>query len=828
MKFSLGVLASVLALPIATSLAAQKPVLGNIESPYPAIQTQVRVAGGSYGPGAVNYGPVGTPLVITGSGLGPSGSVQFVSYKNGAVDPTYSVSVSIPASQWDSSSGMIFVSVPSNAKSGLITVTSNGQQSNALPFIVTPGSYGGSCPSFPPNNQFQIVTSALHDGMTGQPYSVTLGATGGTKPYGWSIASGSLPAGLALNASTGVISGTPTSPYGPTNLTIQATDSSSPHLTDDATFSLDISSAGISTVVYSYSIPQGGYDSAGNVIAYTDSVTGTWSVTGSGGSSGYDGLNRLINAQATAGPYQGLQVTWNYDAFGNRTIESFGGSLAASDTGPIPVSSSATYNTSNRAQTASPGPVPVYDGAGNVTQDPENQYIYDAEGRICAVHNLTSGQMVEYLYDAGGFRIAKGNISNWAAGCNINSNGFTLTTSYVLGLDNEQLTEMTRSGSSAQWAHSNVFAAGQLIATYSPNPDPSQATNWILNYHLTDWLGTRRVLTDSAGNPQESCLSLPYGNGETCYPSPTEHLFTGKERDAESGNDYFGARYYASTMGRFLSPDPLGQWVADVGDPQSWNFYAYGRNNPLTNIDPTGLDCLYFNDAGTGVESIDPTNNQETLNKQASDCGANGGNWVNGKVNSVVDDGQGDFNVRSSDANGTYTTAMTAAGPQSNGTDCSGNCIYGYIGPPGPNNDDSLNPYAAAVFTQIGLQTGPTYEMASRAFCNAVTFGQAGAATASVAGAPIKKSWLGIAKAGGEGMSDYTTVASAWGTTLRGGGAVPGAAGQFLKSISTSPGSFAGTARVGGAIGRVANKVASSEAAGIVSALSLACIGGHP
>ena len=34
------------------------------------------------------------------------------------------------------------------------------------------------------------------------------------------------------------------------------------------------------------------------------------------------------------------------------------------------------------------------------------------------------------------------------------------------------------------------------------------------------------------------------------------HLFTGKERDTESGNDYFGARYYASTMGRFMSPDP--------------------------------------------------------------------------------------------------------------------------------------------------------------------------------------------------------------------------------------------------------------------------------
>ena len=63
---------------------------------------------------------------------------------------------------------------------------------------------------------------------------------------------------------------------------------------------------------------------------------------------------------------------------------------------------------------------------------------------------------------------------------------------------------------------------------------------------------------------------------------------TGKERDAESGNDYFGARYYASTMGRFLSPDPLLN-SGRPGNPQTWNRYAYALNNPLRTIDPTGL-----------------------------------------------------------------------------------------------------------------------------------------------------------------------------------------------------------------------------------------------
>jgi RHS repeat-associated protein len=64
------------------------------------------------------------------------------------------------------------------------------------------------------------------------------------------------------------------------------------------------------------------------------------------------------------------------------------------------------------------------------------------------------------------------------------------------------------------------------------------------------------------------------------------YWFTGKERDSESGNDYFGAKYYASSMGRFMSPDNgIDQ---DQTNPQSWNLYSYVRNNPLSRIDPNG------------------------------------------------------------------------------------------------------------------------------------------------------------------------------------------------------------------------------------------------
>lgn len=66
------------------------------------------------------------------------------------------------------------------------------------------------------------------------------------------------------------------------------------------------------------------------------------------------------------------------------------------------------------------------------------------------------------------------------------------------------------------------------------------------------------------------------------------HL-TGKERDSESGLDNFGARYDASSLGRFMTPDPL-MASAKVWNPQTWNRYAYALNNPLRFIDPTGMD----------------------------------------------------------------------------------------------------------------------------------------------------------------------------------------------------------------------------------------------
>ena len=64
--------------------------------------------------------------------------------------------------------------------------------------------------------------------------------------------------------------------------------------------------------------------------------------------------------------------------------------------------------------------------------------------------------------------------------------------------------------------------------------------------------------------------------------------FTAKERDGESGLDYFGARYYGSALGRFTSADPIYFQKEMLIDPQRFNLYAYVRNNPLRLVDPTG------------------------------------------------------------------------------------------------------------------------------------------------------------------------------------------------------------------------------------------------
>ncbi|MBI1747959.1 MAG: hypothetical protein HYR55_15435 [Acidobacteria bacterium] len=117
-----------------------------------------------------------------------------------------------------------------------------------------------------------------------------------------------------------------------------------------------------------------------------------------------------------------------------------------------------------------------------------------------------------------------------------------------------------------------------------------------LAYYHTDHLGSVRMITDSQGTVISVHDYFPYGKDTTPTPS-NRPKFTGQLRDHESGLDYFGARYYVNTYGRFTSPDDVRN-DSYPSNPQSWNLYAYARNNPLRFIDPTGEAVEASNTAG--------------------------------------------------------------------------------------------------------------------------------------------------------------------------------------------------------------------------------------
>ncbi len=160
---------------------------------------------------------------------------------------------------------------------------------------------------------------------------------------------------------------------------------------------------------------------------------------------------------------------------------------------------------------------------------------------------------------------------------------------------------------SAAWTHLSatytVPAGGAAVRLYAQIYQPTGlttarfdegfltgASGLGVRYYFADHLGSTRLVTGTT-NPSAPLDSLDYGpfGEQMAGDTATHYKFTGKERDSESGLDYFGRRHYSSSLGRFASPDPQNEG-AQATEPQSWNAYSYAANNPLKNTDPDGED----------------------------------------------------------------------------------------------------------------------------------------------------------------------------------------------------------------------------------------------
>jgi RHS repeat-associated protein len=269
----------------------------------------------------------------------------------------------------------------------------------------------------------------------------------------------------------------------------------------------------------------------------------------------YDALNRIANAY-TNGTNWGESFT--IDAWGNLTNRG-------------PYSGKTNYESLSASATGQNQLTGFgYDAAGNMTSNNGAGYTYDAENHLV----FTGGYA--YFYDGDGNRVKKCT-SSAAFSCQSSPSG----TLYWRGAGGDQLLESSLAGASQE---EYIFFNGKRIAR-------RDVAGSMVHYYFSDHLGTHSIVTDQNGDmpPQYESDFYPYG-GEIPITTgdPNHYKFTGKERDTESGLDNFGARFDASSLGRFMTLDPVIVARGRMVDPQQLNRYAYVRNNPVRWIDPTG------------------------------------------------------------------------------------------------------------------------------------------------------------------------------------------------------------------------------------------------
>lgn len=263
-------------------------------------------------------------------------------------------------------------------------------------------------------------------------------------------------------------------------------------------------------------------------------------------------------------------------------------SSATSGQSALIPTSSGNINTSFNRVTGITGVTYDSAGLGRVVVAGSSNLTYDAEGRVVSDYDSLAGSTTNYTFDGLGQRITKGTVGN-------------VTTTYLYD------------------------AFGNLAAEYTPGTIPSPPCDTC--YISDDALGNTRMVTDQTGAVAASHDYYPFGTevagqtaGRTNAWGTTDDIsqkFTGQERDSETDLDHFPARHFASAMGRFMTPDPAGNLVAEVTNPQSWNMYGYALNSPLVYIDPTGLDPTCYVD---GFQTSCNTAWQMVYNGGAAQC----------------------------------------------------------------------------------------------------------------------------------------------------------------------------------------------------------------
>lgn len=205
----------------------------------------------------------------------------------------------------------------------------------------------------------------------------------------------------------------------------------------------------------------------------------------------------------------------------------------------------------------------AYDANGNLTSDGKNCYTYNEANQVKQVKLCAGNVLVaEYLYDYQGNRIVKKEYTNSV----LSKTTYTPDKS----IETKKLADNSVQNTSYYYVNNELLAR--------KNPDNSKV------FYHNDHLGSASLLTDQNGNILEETTYYPYGEIRS-GGTQSKYLYTGKEKDTESGLNYYGARYYDAHTRQFTQPDTI---LPDPYDPQQLNRYAYTRGNPLKYTDPSG------------------------------------------------------------------------------------------------------------------------------------------------------------------------------------------------------------------------------------------------